>query len=93
MDGPAVVTTVRIPIDEWNFVKQRKLEFTALLRKQIRSMINQEELADAANLIRERRALEPGPVSEFKSWLAERNRQGLRTTAEEMVQKRKELGI
>lgn len=50
-DGPAVTTTVRVPIAEWKWVKEHRAEFSSILRRAIRTLMKEEETrADLAAL-------------------------------------------
>lgn len=55
-----VTTTVRIPVDQWNWVKaKRGLELSSLLRRAITQEIQRDEEREAVDYIRQRR-LEKG---------------------------------
>ena len=78
------MTSVRIPVSEWQWVKDNQYEFTALLRIKIRELKEEIE-AHEIELA--------SPAGQFKTWIAERNKAGLVTSAEEMGAKRRELGL
>jgi hypothetical protein len=92
--GPTVVTTVRLPVGEWKWVKDRGAQFTALLRKQIRTEMREEEERAAVEYLRQKRTDEAGtPRNVLRAWIADRNARGLGTSQDELEAKKKELGL
>ena len=89
-----MTTTVRVPVAEYEWVKTRGAEFSALLRKAIRAEMEREELSAARLVLEVRRAEEANtPIGRFKAWVVERR--AIRPAADvgEIEAKKKELGL
>jgi len=92
--GPVVTTTVRVPVDEWKWVKESGAEFSAILRKGIRREMDLEEERAALLEFRARRDREVGtPLGKLKDWIVEQGRQGVPITVEMLAAKKAELGL
>jgi hypothetical protein len=87
---PRIPVSVTVAVEEYTYVRNNRMEFSALLSAAIRAhMTSQGAASDPVTLP----TFEDGPVGDFRRWLADRNAAGLTTAPEEIQLKRIELKL
>lgn len=92
--GPVVTTTVRVPVDLWNWVKaHRGAEFSALLRRAIREAQAEDDVRQFKIEQAQRLQVETAPQRALREFIADRNRRGESVAEDVLAAKRRELGL